>query len=272
MPVLEQQGAAEQGEAHQQIVVSPVHHQDHRRIQGHECQRDGTAGTTPDDERDGAEGERGEELEEQAGRELRRSGHRRSGRRQRNEAGAVDGARVTPALRHEMEQRIAWEVGGNLRIRARVVHREQPSVGRVRPEVVRPSRRCEHRDRHQERTRDYDPPRDQDVAPDRRQEQPTERSEGDQRDRDPAAGADRVVPHHEGPSGSHEQNQQRVSGHDRSGGGGPPAAGHVGRRARQRADSSGCPSRALTPCKVGSVTEPVLNVRHASARHGPERD
>src|SRR6185312_4646012 len=124
----------------------------------------------------------------------------------------------------------------------------------------------------QQRTRDHDPPRRQDVAPDRREEQPTERSEGDQRDPDPAAGTDRVVPHHEGPSGSNEQNQQRVSDHDRYGGVSPPAAGHGGRRARQRADPSGYPSRALTPCKVGSVTEPVLNVRHASARHGPERD
>jgi hypothetical protein len=243
MPVLEQQGAAEQCEAHQQIVVSPVHHQDHSRVQRHECQRDRTARATPDDERDGAQGERRDELEEQAGRELRRSGHRRASRRQRDEAGAVDGARVTPTLRHEMEQRIAREVGGNLRERACVVHREQPSVGRVRPEIVRPSRRCEHRDCHQERTRDHDPPRGQDIAPDRREEQPTERNECDQRDRDPAAGTDGVVPHHEGPSGSHEQNQQRVSGHDRSGGGSPPAVGHVGRRARQRADPSGCPSR-----------------------------
>src|SRR4029077_14719734 len=64
----------------------------------------------------------------------------------------------------------------------------------------------------------------------------------------------------------------RVSGHDPSGGVSPPAAGHGERRARQRADPSGYPSPALTPCKVGSVTEPVLSVRHASARHGPERD
>src|SRR4029079_19838432 len=74
------------------------------------------------------------------------------------------------------------------------------------------------------------------------------------------------------PSATNERHDNVLPGPARSGGVAPPAAGHGGRRARQRADPSGYPSRALTPCTVGSVTEPVLNVRHASARPGPERD
>ena len=134
---LREHDRTEQGDTHEDVVAPAVDEvQRGERAEGEERDRIGRTRPSPHDDAGRHQRRRGQTLVEEARPEHRRAQHHRCDPGQRGERGAVHRRRVPPGVPDEREQRVVRVLHRDVRVRARVVHREDASVDRVPPEVL----------------------------------------------------------------------------------------------------------------------------------------
>ncbi len=154
---LREHDRAEERDTHQDVVAATVDEVERgERAEREERDRIGRSGAAPHDDADGDQRRRREPLVEEPGAEERRAQHDRRQARQRGERGAVHRRRVSPRVPHQPEQRVVRVLRGDVRVRTRVVHREDAAVDRVPPEVFGCARRAPQRDDRLQRDRRAD--------------------------------------------------------------------------------------------------------------------